>query len=688
MRKRQSGVFLISAAVAVAVVGLLISFWGINQSRHMRIEKAERVGEALKAVGGRVESFVVAHHHEIDALLRDSKRTFEVNGVTFVQKSDALGRFVGNLDATTLIKVTGAVGMGTTPPGNVGEYAIRVYPACDAKGTCNVETLTYISKPMLKRYSAEPDIDAAVIAARKIGALGGVSSDEGKKEFRFLDSGGSTGCVFNPVGAAGLVAIRGGYATSAQSVFVRRDGSKMKGPLDFEERDKNDKTITRHNIVGVGEVKANTIVADGKVKAKQIEITGSANIKGELDLSDQGTNHSIVGAKDITGTGTLQVGQANVTGTANVGSLHASKGATLGGALKMQGKNIDEAGDVSAKNLLTESFSAESGVVQLKKGKMAGTTCDVWGLTRDDDGKLLSCQRSSPGSNYWVWKLASTPGSVKEVPKEIIKEIEKAILVDQQWRVSRFSLAPSREGAKLGSALYFYVSSRRDAKVLACTIVNGNGQGAELRAAKDQGNFIVTQSPSGREQLICLSKGSGTPNVGENAWYWWGWPTFDEHGGYLESGRKSTRWNYTRTYSTMPPIHEASVKPISVVADKDARKFNEELQVLFRTFGLESTRSQLNYSIAMVTTTVNGRSDGNSWWLFSRPANMASCKIRANFNGRLTGDDASLTYEPGGIWFHRRAAYGANIVLQCAIMRQADWPRGMSECTFSTCPLR
>ncbi|EON11829.1 hypothetical protein [Pandoraea sp. SD6-2] len=66
MRSGQSGFFLVSAAVAVAVVGMLITFRGVQQRRQMRIERAERIGESLKAIGDAVETFTVKHHGEIE----------------------------------------------------------------------------------------------------------------------------------------------------------------------------------------------------------------------------------------------------------------------------------------------------------------------------------------------------------------------------------------------------------------------------------------------------------------------------------------------------------------------------------------------------------------------------------------------------------------------------------------------
>ncbi|WP_150626476.1 hypothetical protein [Pandoraea captiosa] len=682
--------FLISAAVAVAVVSLLISFWGLNYSRQLRVEKAERVGEALKVMGDRVQSFVVEHHDKIDAVLRDSTKTFDVQGLRFGAATDGGGKpYLTNLSASTLIKATRATGIGERPPGNVGNYVIRVYHECGGSPSlCNVETLTYIDKPMPRRYSTDPDMDAAAIAARRIGVLGGVSTTDSGHPFRFIDATGSAATVPNPDSIAGLVAVRGGYATSAMDVYVRRDGSLgMTGPLNFKQTDGRGET--RHNIVGVGtldasnvgadsvvasgvtvngELKANSVVADNGLKA------GDATITGKLELRSD-----LVGARDIEGTGELRMPKIDIASKAKVGQLDVTGSTRLRGTLDMNEKDIENAGRVKGKTL-----TAEEGIVELKEGTVRGRTCDVWGVARDSDGRLLSCQREKPGSNNWIWKLASTPGSVKEVPVEIVKEIVREIKIGEQWKVSTFSLLPTPSGASHGSALYFYVASHRDAKVLACTITNTRSSGAEMRAANRQGDYIVTQSADGSEELMCLSKGSGSPTVTENAWYWWGWPTFDEHGGYRRPTAKSgwdDIWYQNDTDdNTMPDIHHAVRNPIRVTDDTQAR-FNNELQRLFLTFGMTRHGPNLNHSVLMATFSGSRNTMGMAWGIAYRPKSLISCKFTSNIFRASIGYAADNVrwYLPGG---------NSTYTVQCSFSVRGDLTAHGFRICLKDCPFK
>ncbi|MFK0376796.1 hypothetical protein [Pandoraea sp. NPDC090278] len=418
MRKKQTGAFLISAAIAVAILGVLISFWGVNYARQMRIERAERIGEALKIVGDRVQSFVVEHHHEIDALLRDGKPELKAGGETFQRETDSQGNvYVGKLTAARLIKATNASGIGERPPGNVGEYVIRVYLSPDIAGQKrNVETLTYIEKPIPKPYSSEPDMDAAAIAARKIGMLGGVSLIDGGHAFRFLDANGRSSTVENFATTGGLVAMRGGYSTSAMDVYLRRDGSRaMTGDLQMD----------KHDIVGAG-----------KIAGDELKVA-SATVTGQLSLTDPKTNmrNNIVGAGNIEGDGKLtmrdlEVASAAVNGPLSANSMKVTGEMTVSGKLDASDAEIKtmKSGAISADSVATaKALKSGSGVVVLEKEYRVGGACGgVGGIDRsasngialDAGGRVLSCQGGS-------WQLASTPKTITEVPDPIIQIIRK-----------------------------------------------------------------------------------------------------------------------------------------------------------------------------------------------------------------------------------------------------------------------
>ncbi|AKM30466.1 hypothetical protein AB870_10670 [Pandoraea faecigallinarum] len=502
MRKKQTGAFLISAAIAVAILGVLISFWGVNYARQMRIERAERIGEALKIVGDKVQSFVVEHHHEIDALLRSQNGTFDVGGVTFHHATDSNGAYVGNLTAATLIEATHATGIGERPPGNVGDYVIRIYLGCDTQQTnCNVETLTYIEKPIAKSYSSEPDMDAAAIAARKIGMLGGVSQADGGHAFRFLETNGRSGTVENFATTGGLVAMRGGYSSSAADVYLRRDGSRaMTGDLKMD----------KHAIVGAGKIAGQSLEVASATVTGPVDM-GGATIRGTLNLTtDPKTmaQSNIVGAGNIEGDGTLKMRGIDVTTAQVKGPLSAS-------SVKVDGKvSADNAetrtmksGSISADTVTTtKALKSGSGVVVLEKEYSVGGACGGVGgidgsvsngIALDAGGRVLSCQGG-------VWKLASAPKSITEVPDPIIQVIRKN---EAMW-LSVFKPGRNQGMSRVEGALAcaHVDMSRSDLTSQAFLMAGGNVGSPEITLMSD-GSISFYRSGLG-VAVACLSRSS------------------------------------------------------------------------------------------------------------------------------------------------------------------------------------
>lgn len=425
MRRNQSGIFLVSAAIAIAVVGMLITFWGVNQMRQMRVERAERVGHGLKIVGSAADAFVAKYYKQISELLSAPGKTFPIKGHTFahVPASSSFGyAYMGNLDAAALIKVLDISGVGSKPPHGLGDYEIRIYRKCDRENppNCQINSLTYLTEPAKRAYSSAPDYAFAAIVAKTVGVFGGTSTLDKPDEFRFVDENSQPipEAVPNPLGKPGLVAMRGGYLTHSLDVNVRRDGSRnITGDLDFESGSSNQSIKGIKNIVGVG-----------KLTMNELEIKGKATVKGPLHLSDDGgkNRQDIVGARNIEGDGTLKmrgidVQGATVAGDATIrGGLHAQRGATVGGALRMQRNNIESAGQVTADRL-----QSDSGVIRLDRSNEQNASCQPGEIGRDASGKMLSCQDSDGG---WTWQLARTTEYVTQV---VHKEVEKIVERDK-----------------------------------------------------------------------------------------------------------------------------------------------------------------------------------------------------------------------------------------------------------------
>jgi hypothetical protein len=456
MRRRQSGIFLVSAAVAVGVVGVLVTFWGVQQSRQMRIERAERIGESLKAMGNAVETFTVKHHSDIDKLLAGTTDEFTVNGQRFTRigtpGAGATTEMAG-LTAQTLIRALALPGIGPTPPRGVGEYAISVKRICDAgaSSSCRIDTLTYLTEPLKKTYSSEPDFNMAAVAARKIGVYGGMSRVEDAGRFRFIDQAEGALPVMNPLGIPGLLAMRGGSQTKDLNNTVSRDGSRgMTHDLPFNSTDASGKEVN-HSILGVGDIKG-----AGTLHMSGLDV-GAASIRGTLNLGskidDKPVHNNIVNAGDIEGTGRLTMAGLEVR-SATVGALTATEGATINGKLDLKNNDIDGAKHVKAENVESRSLKSTSGVVELGKSVVEGTRCEVWGIGRDDAGRILSCQED--GLNNWQWKLAmkTVPVTKDKVPQPVVEQILNENRSNDLY-ISTFTIpAPKAGKAAVGFPLF------------------------------------------------------------------------------------------------------------------------------------------------------------------------------------------------------------------------------------------
>lgn len=446
MRRKQSGIFLISAAIAVAVTGMLITFWGVNYTRQLRVERAERIGESLKIMGDATQSFAVKYHDRLNKLF-EKNESFVIDGVQFTVTGTA-PRVVGNLTAENLIKVMNVRGAASKPPNGMGEYAIRVYEDC-VDNQCDIKTLVYLTQPIKRAYSDAPDYDAAATAMRKIGALGGMSRQNAPDHFRFLDNDGSESKVMNPAAQPGLIAVRGGHQTSAMDTLLSLDGRKsMTGNLNLADKSRGAKgPVTHHDIVGAGNIEG-----AGTLKMASLDV-GAASIQGTLNMessrNNRRVNNNIVNAGNIEGTGKLTMTGLQVE-NATVGALRATEGATFSGNLDLEDNDIDRANSVKAKsvratNVESRSLKSTSGVVELGDAVVEGTQCDVWGLGRDGAGRILSCQQDKDTS--WKWKLSmqSAPVTKDNVPQPVVEQI----INDNRGSglyISSFTLSSPRPG--------------------------------------------------------------------------------------------------------------------------------------------------------------------------------------------------------------------------------------------------
>ncbi|VVE88985.1 hypothetical protein [Pandoraea bronchicola] len=491
MRSRQSGIFLVSAAVAVGVVGMLITFWGVQQGRQMRVERAERVGESLKVIGNAVETFTVKHHGEIDKLLSGATQSFSVNGATFTKRGNpnagGMTEIVG-LNAGSLIKALKLSGVAATPPRGVGEYAMRVYRVCDSgnASSCSIETLTYLTEPIKKLYSSEPDLNLAAVAAKQMGVYGGLSTVDNAGQFRFVEQVEGALPVANPLQRPGLIAMRGGSQTKDLNNAVSRDGSRaMTGDLNF----KDPGTSQKYSIVGVRDIKA-----EGAMDVGQITIASKA-VASEMDAA-----------------------------TLTTKSLTTSGPSKFGGELNMGKKDVRNAKTIEAQEVKSKRLRSTSGIVELNEVQSANESCNGSGIAVDGAGKVLSCQPDVKSPTGRLWKLSGTPSSKEDVPSEVVGDIAKEIITDMVlvgvergeswsiWKLPVYGVA-SLGGASYRPALQGYSASN--------TVICGFASQAEREVTRQwrQHEPKLTRDSSGtytlagasRYPLLCLTRDRQTP---------------------------------------------------------------------------------------------------------------------------------------------------------------------------------
>jgi len=500
MRRRQTGIFLVSAALAVGVVGVLVTFWGVEQSRQMRVERAERIGESLKIVGHAVETFTVKHHGEIEKLLSGATDKFSANGETFTRDKPAgpgvVTEIVG-LNAGRLITALKLPGVGSKPPRGVGEYAMRVYRVCDAGSTtsCRIETLTYLTEPIKKTYSSEPDFNLIAIAAKKMGVYGGLSTTDRSGEFRFIGQTEGALTIENPLDRPGLIAMRGGSQTKDLNNAVTRDGSRaMTGNLNLEDSSSSKK----HSIVGVRDIKA-----EGALEADEIKIANRAVAK-EMNSTTMNTDAMTTKSFQTSGT------------------------STFGGTLNIGDQDLKNANTIEAQEVKSKRLRSTSGIVELNDVQSENDECNGSGIAVDGAGKVLSCQLDAENMNRRLWKLSGTPKTKADLPDALIGEVKKDMLTDmvlvgvnrgEEWTIWRLSVngtaslggahyRPARNGYSASNTMVCGFSSRPDK-----WLPGGRSSKRQGKLERDRSGDY-TLSGSSNFPLLCLTR------PGQ-------WPTFE-----------------------------------------------------------------------------------------------------------------------------------------------------------------
>jgi hypothetical protein len=197
-----------------------------------------------------------------------------------------------------------------------------------------------------------------------------------------FEGAGGTWNMPNPLGKAGLLAIRSGYDSSGFTAFYRRDGSlPLTGHLAGGGKDINN---------------VNTVNASGAVNAATV------NASGNVSAATVTASGIVTAAKVQVPVGyNLQVGSTQLYGdTANTvirqdGSLYLRRYDNTSADIAQVGHI--SASSISAASNITAAGTAAAGFVQVNNVAVANTACSPNGLVaRDSIGVLITCQ-----SGFW-----------------------------------------------------------------------------------------------------------------------------------------------------------------------------------------------------------------------------------------------------------------------------------------------
>ncbi|MEO9452614.1 hypothetical protein, partial [Chromobacterium phragmitis] len=320
MRRKQAGEILIGMAIAVVMIGMVLSYFGVRQVNEWRVSRGEIVGGALAELGKGVNSYVVQYHPQIvSALFGGPSQVKDAGGRVIVQNAAAP-------TAAEIASIAGLSGFGATPPIPGGNYVIRLSRggSCVDQATCNVNALTYIDRPLLMPFpgaSDRVDYMATGAAVQAIGINGGASflspsNANSNANLTFHSPGGAVEAIPNPVAGApgGIVAMRGGYIRADFDEFLRRDGTKpMTGNLNMDAHD----ILNAKDILGSG-----TITMGGDVKAGA-SVFANMNVSAGRDVAAGGkvtagqnveAGQDVVAAHDVRASNDVKAAQNVVAG--------------------------------------------------------------------------------------------------------------------------------------------------------------------------------------------------------------------------------------------------------------------------------------------------------------------------------------------------------------------------------------
>jgi len=379
-KKKQSGFTLVELAIAsvILTIALTVTLWRDVQSE--REDKANAAGDQAYTVSNGLQNYITANYSSLSSATPTIAGFSNAMQPTFAE-----------------LKAAGYIDGGQTGTNGFGSsylfYISRVPSTCSPPA-CDVSGLTVISSPVLIPGTTTPDTRMLGFAASRVDSDGG---DAGISVTTTAINGAAGGWTLsNPVGLAGLLAVKSGYGSAGLTQFYRRDGSlPLTAALNGGGQDISN--INNANVVTI--TFTGTEVQGAACSAYQVGRDISNNL-----LVCQG------GVWTPSGGGTTSWKSP----VANYASLPAT-GNTLGDVRLAEDTNrayawngvawaalaVDQNGNINIPGTATMSNADITGTATV------GAACSPNGLVaQDGTGLLLSCQSGS-------WQKQSAGGLFK-----------------------------------------------------------------------------------------------------------------------------------------------------------------------------------------------------------------------------------------------------------------------------------
>lgn len=336
--QKQRGAYAVEVAIAliISMIGSVVYWQG--KADDNRAKDLTSAGQQLVQLNNAVQTYLSQGYSKI------------LNNQPITKPA---GGSVANVLAPTLqdLKDLGFLTptFSATPIYGGGyQISLSKVPAGCTVPNCDVQSVVNFSQPIYKSGTTSPDEAGAGLIVQQIGANGGRTSSATPAVITGLGAGWT---MPSPVSQAGVVAIRGGYNSSAYGVFFRLDGTSVMG---------GDANIGGNNVNNVNNLNAANLNATGAITANAATVSG------------------------LLSAGSVKAGTGQFTGALTASTLSTSSDITAGG-------NVTAAGNVKGQTV-------EGGKLLIDDVVTEGSSCSAYPsgtIAKDANGLILSCQSGS-----------------------------------------------------------------------------------------------------------------------------------------------------------------------------------------------------------------------------------------------------------------------------------------------------